>query len=289
MNGPAGGSAGAGANGPQVLIDIEDGVGMLTLNRPHKLNAFIGEMRGDIARGIDALGADERVRAVIITGAGRAFCAGADVKYMTGLIERREIDEAMALVHGGREVASAIRAMPKPVIAAINGPAAGGGANLALACDLRLASETASLGQTFNRIGLHPDWGGTYAVPRLVGPARAAELFFLADMIPAAEAERMGLVNRVVPAAELMPLAREWARRLARKPALPLRLAKEAIRRSLSSSFDDMLDYEAEAQRACFVSADALEGVRAFVEKREPNFGGGEPAEDTPAEEVPSA
>ncbi len=266
----------------QVRVEIADGVGTLTLNRPEKLNAFIGEMRTEIARGVEALGADDAVRAVIVTGAGRAFCAGADVKYMTRLIETQALDEALALVEGGREVATAIRAMPKPVIAAINGPAAGGGANLALACDLRLASETATIGQTFNRIGLHPDWGGTYVVPRLVGPARAAELFFFAEMIPAAEAERMGLVNRVVPADELMPLAREWARRLARKPALPLRLAKEAIRRSLAASFEEMLDYETAAQRACFASDDALEGVRAFVEKRKPDFGA-KPAE-RPAE-----
>ncbi|WP_419941298.1 enoyl-CoA hydratase/isomerase family protein [Candidatus Palauibacter sp.] len=266
----------------QVRVEIADGVGTLTLNRPEKLNAFIGEMRTEIARGVEALGADDAVRAVIVTGAGRAFCAGADVKYMTRLIETQALDEALALVEGGREVATAIRAMPKPVIAAINGPAAGGGANLALACDLRLASETATIGQTFNRIGLHPDWGGTYMVPRLVGPARAAELFFFAEMIPAAEAERMGLVNRVVPADELMPLAREWARRLARKPALPLRLAKEAIRRSLAASFEEMLDYETAAQRACFASDDALEGVRAFVEKRKPDFGA-KPAE-RPAE-----
>ena len=261
-----------------VRVEVDDGVGTLTLDRPEKLNAFIGEMRSEIARGIEALGADDDVRAVIITGAGRAFCAGADVKYMTHLIETRDIEGAVALVEGGREVATAIRDMPKPVIAAINGPAAGGGANLALACDLRLASEAATLGQTFNRIGLHPDWGGTYIVPRLAGPARAAELFFFADMIPAADAERMGLVNRVVPADELMPLARAWARRLARKPALPLRLAKEAIRRSLASGFEAMLDYETEAQRACFRSDDALEGVRAFVEKREPKFGRANPA-----------
>ena len=258
-----------------VLIEVADGVGTLTLNRPDKLNAFIGEMRGEIAGGIETLGADDGVRAVIITGAGRAFCAGADVKYLTRLIETRAIDEAVALVEAGRRVAAAIRGMPKPVIAAVNGPAAGGGANLALACDLRLASETASIGQTFNRIGLHPDWGGTYAVPRLVGPARTAELFFFAEMVPAAECERIGLVNRVVPADELMPLAREWARTLARKPALPLRLAKEAVQRSLSSSFDEMMDYETAAQKACFESADALEGVRAFVEKRPPRFGSG--------------
>ena len=268
-----------------VLIEIDDGVGTLTLNRPDKLNAFIGEMRSEIAGGIETLGADRGVRAVIITGTGRAFCAGADVKYLTHLIETQAVDEAVALVEAGRRVAAAIRGMPKPVIAAVNGPAAGGGANLALACDLRLASETASIGQTFNRIGLHPDWGGTYAVPRLVGPARAAELFFFAEMVPAAECERIGLVNRVVPADELMPLARDWAQKLARKPTLPLRLAKQAVQRSLSSSFEEMLDYETAAQKACFESADALEGVRAFVEKRPPRFGSGE-AENPAATEA---
>ncbi len=258
---------------PLVLVEISDGVGTLTLNRPEKLNSFIGEMRDLISGGIEQLGGDDAVRAVIITGAGRAFCAGADVKYLTHLIETKAIDEAVALVEAGRRVAAALRDMPKPVIAAINGPAAGGGANLALACDLRLASSAASIGQTFNRIGLHPDWGGTYTVPRLVGPARAAELFFFAEMIPAEDALAMGLVNRVVTPEELMPLAQEWAARLARKPALALRLAKRAIQQSLGSSFDEMLDYETAAQRACFESADALEGVRAFVEKREPNYG----------------
>ncbi|WP_420448518.1 enoyl-CoA hydratase/isomerase family protein [Candidatus Palauibacter sp.] len=273
-------------SGTHVLRDVSDGVGTLTLNRPDKLNAFIGEMRSEIAEGIEALAADDAVRAVIITGTGRAFCAGADVKYLTHLIESQAIDEATALVEAGRRVAATIRGMPKPVIAAINGPAAGGGANLALACDLRLASETASIGQTFNRIGLHPDWGGTYAVPRLVGPARAAELFFFAEMVPAAECERIGLVNRVVPADELMPLAREWALKLAAKPALPLRLAKDAVQRSLSSSFEEMLDYETAAQKACFESADALEGVRAFVEKRPPSFGNGGEAENPSATEA---
>ncbi|MDX1578291.1 MAG: enoyl-CoA hydratase [Gemmatimonadota bacterium] len=256
----------------RVLIDVDGAVGTITLNRPEKLNAFVGAMRDDIAEALETLGSDDGVRVVVVTGAGRAFCAGADVGYLTELIETQALDEAVALVEAGRRVVLAIRDMPKPVIAALNGPAAGGGANLALACDLRIASERASIGQTFNRIGLHPDWGGTYAVPRLVGPARAAELFFFADMVPAEEAERFGLVNRVVPHDELAPTARDWAERLAAKPALPLRLAKRAIQHSLSSTVGEMLDYETEAQRACFESPDALEGVRAFIEKREPRF-----------------
>ena len=140
---------------PQVLIKINEGVGTLTLNRPEKLNSFIGTMRDEIANGIDKLSRDESVRCVIVTGAGRAFCAGADVTYLTELIETQAVDEAIALVEAGRHVTKAIREMPKPVIAAINGAAAGGGANMALACDLRIAAENASIGQTFNRIGLH--------------------------------------------------------------------------------------------------------------------------------------
>jgi len=256
----------------EVLIEIDGAVGTLTLNRPEKLNALIGSMRDQVADGLAALGEDEAVRAVIVTGAGRAFCAGADVNYLNQLIEADEIEEARLLAEAGASVARTIAEMPKPVIAAINGAAAGGGANLALACDLRIASEDAVIGQTFNRISLHPDWGATYFTPRLVGPARAAELFFLADMIDATEAERIGLINRVVPGDRLMDEVRAMADRLAAKPVLAIRLAKQAVRRSLASSLDEMLDYELEAQEACFRSEDAREGTRAFIEKREPRF-----------------
>ena len=256
----------------EVLIEIDGAVGTLTLNRPEKLNALIGSMRDQVSDGLAALGENDEVRAVIVTGAGRAFCAGADVGYLNRLIEADEIEEARLLAEAGARVARTIAEMPKPVIAAINGAAAGGGANLALACDLRIASEDAVIGQTFNRIGLHPDWGATYFTPRLVGPAKAAELFFLADMIGAVEAERIGLINRVVPGDRLMEEVREIADRLVAKPALAIRLAKQAVRRSLESSLDEMLDYELEAQEACFRSEDAREGTRAFLEKREPRF-----------------
>ncbi|MFV1987630.1 MAG: enoyl-CoA hydratase/isomerase family protein [Gemmatimonadota bacterium] len=256
-----------------VLLAIDGAVATLTLNRPDKLNSFVGTMRDQLTAALESVGGDESVRAVVVTGAGRAFCAGADVNYLTRLIETRNLDEATALVEAGRRVVTALRSMPKPVIAAINGAAAGGGANLAMACDLRLASDRAVIGQTFNRIGLAPDWGGTYHVPRLVGPAKAAELFFFAEMIPADEAERIGLVNRVVPHDELMDVARDWAERLAAKPPLALRYAKEAVQRSLGATVGDMLDFETAAQRDCFGSADALEGVRAFVEKRPAVFG----------------
>ncbi len=260
---------------PSVLIDVRNAIGTVTLNRPDKLNAFFGTMRDEIAAALEELAAREDVRVVVITGRGRAFCAGADVGYMADLLERGAYDEANLLVTAGRRVIRSIIEMPKPVIAALNGPAAGGGANMALACDLRIASERAAIGQTFNRIGLAPDWGGSWLVPRLVGRARAAELFFLAEMVDASEAERIGLVNRVVPHDDLEDTVSDLAARLAAKPTLPLALAKQALRRSMSADLDEMLDFEVRAQDEAFRSADALEGTRAFVEKREPRFGGG--------------
>jgi len=176
-------------------------------------------------------------------------------------------------VEAGRAVVTSIRDAPQPVIASVNGPAAGGGANLALACDIRIASDRATIGQTFNRVGLHPDWGGTYFLPRLVGPARAAELIFTGAMISAEEAERIGLFNRVVPHERLAEETAELAGALAEKPQLALRLAKVAVHRSLDASMDEMLQYELEAQLRCGLSADGKEGISAFVEKRKPRFG----------------
>jgi 2-(1,2-epoxy-1,2-dihydrophenyl)acetyl-CoA isomerase len=259
-----------------VLLHVAGGIGTVTLNRPEKLNAFFGTMRDEIGMTLEEVASRDDVRVVIVTGKGRAFCTGADVGYLAGLLERGELEEANALVTAGRRVIGAITSMPKPVIGSLNGPAAGGGANLALACDLRIASDRASIGQTFNRIGLHPDWGGTWLLPRLIGRARAAELFFFGDMIDAIEAERIGLVNRVVPHDELEAMTMEWAGRLAAKPSLALALAKQALQRSYEATLDEMLDYEAEAQNRCFRSADALEGTRAFIEKRSPRFGAGE-------------
>ncbi|MEJ2482753.1 MAG: enoyl-CoA hydratase [Gemmatimonadota bacterium] len=261
---------------PRVITEVADAVGTVTLNRPEKMNAFFGSMRDEIATALEEMARRDDVRVVIVTGRGRAFCTGADVGYMADLLDRGAYEEANALVTAGRRVIGAITSMPKPVIGSINGPAAGGGANLALACDLRIASDRASIGQTFNRIGLHADWGGTWLLPRLVGRARAAEQFFFGEMVGAEEALRIGLVNRVVPHDELEGATREWANRLVAKPALPLALAKRAIRISDGATLDEMLDFEAEAQDRCFRSDDAREGTRAFVEKRAPNFGAGQ-------------
>jgi 2-(1,2-epoxy-1,2-dihydrophenyl)acetyl-CoA isomerase len=255
-----------------VLVEREGAVGTLTLNRPEKLNAFAGTMRREVADALDELTDDRAVRVIVITGAGRAFCAGADVGYLSELVARRDVEAMAALVEAGRRVVTTIRSSAKPVIGSINGVAAGGGANLALACDLRIASSEARLGQTFVRIGLHPDWGATYFLARLVGPAKALELFWSGGVLGAAECERLGLCNRVVAHAELARETRVLAESLAAKPALPLSLAKRAVYESLDRSLSGMLDYELDAQLRCFESADATEGITAFLEKRSPHF-----------------
>ena len=257
-----------------VLLQVENGIGTLTLNRPEKLNAFAGRMRQEVTEAVQQMADDPAVRVLVITGAGRAFCAGADIGYMQELTERRDLAAFEALVEAGRAVVSAIRSTPKPVLASLNGPAAGGGANLALACDLRIASDRATIGQTFNRIGMHPDWGGTFFLPRLVGPSRALELVFNGDMIGADEALRIGLVNRVVPHDTLASEATRWAARLAAKPPLALALAKRAVYASPDHSLSEMLDLELRNQLQCFQSDDAREGLQAFLEKRSPVFAG---------------
>jgi 2-(1,2-epoxy-1,2-dihydrophenyl)acetyl-CoA isomerase len=251
-----------------ILLSRENGVGTLTLNRPDKLNAFAGTMRQEIADALTELEKDDAVRVIVITGAGRGFCAGADVAYMAELGRKNDSDGLAALVEAGRRVVMTIRRSAKPVIGSINGVAAGGGANLALACDVRIASDKASLMQSFNRIGLHPDWGGTYFLPRLVGPSKALELFWGAEAIGADECLRLGLFNRVVPHDMLAATTANYAAMLAAKPALPLALAKRAVYQSLDRELPEMLDYELDAQINCFKSPDAQEGIGAFVEKR---------------------
>lgn len=220
------------------------------------------------------LASDADVRVVVITGAGRGFCAGANVAYLKDIVARRDREMARAIIELGRTIVTMIRETHKPVIASVNGPAAGGGANLALACDLRIASDRASIGQVFNRIGLHPDWGGTYLLPRLVGPAKALELIFSAEMVAAQDAARLGLFSRVVPHDRLADETRALAAELAAKPPLALALAKQAVYAAERKSLQQMLDVELENQMACFESDDAAEGMAAFLEKRPPTFVG---------------
>jgi len=257
-----------------LLVSETEGILTITLNRPDKLNAFVGHMRRDLAEALEHAGSDRNVKVVIITGAGRAFCAGGDVAFMAELMQRRNSEEFSRILGAGRRVILAIRQTTKPVIASINGPASGAGCNLALACDLRIASTTATFSQSFARVGLHPDWGGTYFLPRLVTPNKACEMFFLGDSIDAAEAARLGIVNRVVAPEELEAETLQLAQRLCAAPPIALAAAKQAVYVSHDSDLDEMLRYETEAQLRCFESDDGHEGVQAFLEKREPKFTG---------------
>ena len=267
------GEQGGQSAGP-VVVTRDGAIATVTLNRPEKLNAFDGELRDAMAARLPSVLADESVRVVVITGAGRAFCAGADIGYMKRLLEKKDWDAAEALVETGRTLVTAIRESSKPVIASINGAAAGGGANLALACDIRIASDRASIGQTFNRIGLHPDWGATYFLPRLVGASKALELFFSGDVIDAAQAHRLGIFSRVVPHEELESATAKLAEQLAAKPPLAIALAKRATYASESRTLAEMLDLELQNQMRCFRSDDATEGLAAFLDKRPPRFAG---------------
>jgi enoyl-CoA hydratase/carnithine racemase len=256
-----------------ILVERDGAIGWIRINRPERLNAFAGSMREALDEALEAFEADEAIRCVVITGIGRAFSTGGDMTVMAELIETGDEKRFEALVRAGARIVQRIDRMSKPVIAAVNGPAAGAGASLALACDLRVASETASIGFTFVRVGMHPDWGGSYFLPRLIGPALAAELIYTGGMIGAERAERLGLFNRVVPAAELEPAARALAGQIAAGPAEIIAHAKRTLRRSLLTPLDEVLELEVEAQLAAFRSPDFREGVTAFLAKRAPRFG----------------
>lgn len=255
-----------------IKVTVERCIATIQLNRPEKLNAFIGHMRRDLAEALEHAASDRNIRVVVVTGTGRGFCAGADVGYMAELMERQDVDEFTRLLGAGRRVVTAIRQMTKPVIASINGAAYGAGFNLALACDLRIASESATFSQSFVKVGLHPDWGGTYFLPRVVPTNLACEMFFLGDAINAERAAQLGIVNRVVPDSELVAETHRMAERLRDAPYKSIAAAKHAVYMSEESSIERMLQYETEAQLQCFQSDDARERVRAFLEKREPRL-----------------
>jgi len=257
-----------------IQVAETDGIATITLNRPDKLNSFIGHMRRDLAEALEHAGSDRNIRVVIITGAGRAFCAGGDIAFMAELMQRHDAEEFSRILGAGRRVILAIRQMTKPVIASINGPASGAGCNLALACDLRIAANNATFSQSFAKVGLHPDWGGTYFLPRLVTPNKACELFFLGEAIDAAEAALLGIVNQVVAPEELESATMQLAQRLRLAPPIALAAAKHAVYLSQAAELEEMLRYETEAQLRCFDSDDGHEGVHAFLEKREPKFTG---------------
>ena len=258
--------------GKLVKFEVADEIATVTLDRPDQLNALYGDMRNELYDAIAmALG---RARVLVITGAGRAFCSGGDVKFMAELRRKNDVESARQLIESGRRIVELLRELPIPTLAAIRGVAAGAGLSLALACDLRIAASDARLGASFSRVGLHPDWGATYFLPRLVGTGMACEMIFTGRMLGAEEALRVGLVNRVVDLAEFPERVSEMARELAEAPPRSVRLAKEAVYDAARASLDQMLDYEEEAQVECFESEDALEGLTAFAEKRRPRFQG---------------
>ena len=257
-----------------VLLRTEEGVAWITLNRPDRLNAFAGTMRDDLHDAVAAASEAPETRVIVIAGAGRGFCTGADVEVMSDLLARGDADTFERYVEAGMRVVGRIRSVPQPVIAAVGGPAAGAGASLALACDLRLASARASIGFTFNRIGLHPDWGASWLLPRIVGAGRAAELVMSARMVDAAEAERIGLFSRVVPEDAFEEEVRRTALEYAARAPLALAAAKRTLARAWTSDLDATMAAEREAQLRCFGSADAREGIAAFHEKRRPAFTG---------------
>ncbi|MCC5478674.1 enoyl-CoA hydratase/isomerase family protein [Streptomyces barringtoniae] len=249
-------------------------VAHLTLNRPEALNALTPAMRDELTDRLCEASCAPDVRAVVLTGTGRGFCAGADLRGGADGGDRQPGDVARMLRRGAQRLIAAVLDCEKPVIAAVNGTAAGLGAHLAFACDLVLAAESARFIEVFVRRGLVPDAGGAYLLPRLVGPQRAKELMFFGDAVPAADAQRLGLVNRVVPDGELEKTAREWAARLASGPTRSLALTKHLVNTSLESDRATAFAAEAWAQELNLTTEDAREGLRAFAERRGAEFRG---------------
>jgi 2-(1,2-epoxy-1,2-dihydrophenyl)acetyl-CoA isomerase len=259
-----------------LLYDVKDHIATLTLNRPERLNALGDTLRDDLHDALVRSAASPEVRVMVITGAGRGFCSGGDVKNMNERDRAGQqsytLNERVAPQRDQTLVV--MRDSPKPIIAAVNGAAAGAGFNLALACDMRIASTAAKFTQAFVRRGLHPDWGGTYFLPRLVGTAKACELIFTGESIDAAEAYRLGIVNAVVEPEALMEKTFELAARIAAGPPIAIRLARRAIYRNQDADLKVALEYETYAQNICRETEDAKEGIKAFVEKRAPVFRG---------------
>ena len=261
-------------NWEHVLLNKKDHIATITLNRPEKLNAFGGRMRQEISEVVNDACGDPDVRVIVITGAGKAFCVGGDVtEFVSGqtkALTETSLSERPAM----SKIVLALNQVDKPVIAAVNGVAAGGGVNLALSCDIRIASEKARFGQVFTRRGVYPDWGGIYFLPRLVGYAKAAELIFSGEVIDAQEAYKVGMVNKVVPHDQLMEVVREMAERIAKNAPIPISFAKRGLQNFNKWDLAQALDYESYVISVTMKTEDMKEGFTAFLEKREPNFKG---------------
>lgn len=258
-----------------VLYELEEHVATITLSRPEVMNALNRRAYAELEAAFHRAHADPEVRCVILTGAGRAFCSGDDVReIMLG----EERDETIARLREVRPrptpAAVAVLECDKPVIAAVNGPAVGWGMDLTLFCDIRIASTAARFGELFIKRGLVADLGGLWRLPAIVGPSKAAELLFTGDIIDAAEAERIGLVSKVVPPEQLLPEARALAKKIASNPPIAMRYMKEGLRRSRHARMEEMGEFIGNALAYLFTTEDHKEGARAFIEKREPVFRG---------------
>ena len=258
-----------------LLYTVQDGIATLTLNRPERLNALGDTLREDLYDALVKSAADPDVRVLVITGAGRGFCSGGDVKSMSERERGATASPVSEKLAPARDRAVlAMRDCPKPIIAAINGAAAGAGMNLALACDMRIASSAAKFSQAFVKRGIAPDWGGSWFLPRVVGTAKACELIFTGDTIDAPEALRLGIVNSVVAPEALMPETYKLAGKIAAGPPVAIALSKRAIYHNQDADLRSGLEFETFAQGVCRETEDSKEGVRAFMEKRAPVFRG---------------
>lgn len=271
MAGPAGTHP---PRNPLVRHRVERGVAVLTLNRPEKRNAFAGTMREELLQALHAAHRDAAARTVVIHGAGKGFCAGGDLRALAKARESGDEAAFRRVLERGREIVLAIRDLPKPVVAAVHGAAAGAGCNLALACDVCLASEDATFLEPFARLGMHPDWGGSWLLPRRVGLGRALWMAWTAEAVDARRAETWGLVDLVVPAGRALEEALALARSLAKGPPRALAAIKASFREGLESGPARATAREVEAALRCFRSEDMREGVRAFLEKRPARFRG---------------
>jgi 2-(1,2-epoxy-1,2-dihydrophenyl)acetyl-CoA isomerase len=259
---------------PELLETASDRVATLTLNRPERLNALSSSILDGLLEALPRLGADADIGVVVLTGNGRGFCAGGDVKSMAEGSSQLGVEDAVQRLRGRMEVSRLLHEIPKLTIAMVNGPAAGAGLAMALACDLRIASESARFITAFAKVGFSGDFGGSYFLSKLVGTAKARELYYTGDPLDSAQALALGIVNRIVPDSELAGATMALARRLARGPSVALALMKQNFNAAESGTLSELLDVEALNQIKTGRTEDHLEAARAFVEKRPPIFRG---------------